>query len=273
MYFLPEKPDEFAYGIIPIINEIMPGSKVRYNGKLKMNIDGNNIDLSDLFRTVRLDPSNGYEIVADYFLKLLEFKNSESDFDLKNLLSVMPKIMPKIISQEYADSMPQDSITTIPWINGCLISLVIDFPNHITSIRKKMIKDWGLNDPEELYSFALQNLWRITEGKSFDIVDIKNENKEKVSRACIFNTNDGYDSSRILLPKLYDNISAELGKEYYVAIPSRDMFMAISAEHQPTIKKVISKIEQDYHSLPHPICLRLFLCVKDGVAAGSIDPM
>lgn len=274
MYLLPEKPDEFVHEIIPIINQIMPRSTIKYSGKLRLIIDGTHVDISDLFRTVRLDPQNGYEIVTSYFTKLFQFQGSEEyNIDFGNLLSVIPRIMPKIISQEYADNISDDLITTIPWVNGCLISLVIDFPSYIASIKKEMLAKWGIKDPEELYSFALQNLWKMTEGKTFDIVHIKNENQEQVSKGCVFRINDGYDSSRILLPKLYGNIAAELGNEYYVAIPSRDMFMAISAKHQPTIEKMMMKIEQDYNSLPHPICLRLFLCVKDGVAAGTMTPL
>tara|TARA_B100001778_G_scaffold334984_1_gene350320 strand:- start:6223 stop:6894 length:672 start_codon:yes stop_codon:yes gene_type:complete len=222
---------------------------------------------------VSLDPENGHEIVMNYFYTLFDFTDSEPEVDTSDFLSVLSRIMPRILTREQAESVPEDMITTIPWVNDCVISLVIDFPQCTMSIRRDMMEDWGIEDPEELYSFALQNLWDVTKGMTYDLVGLKDDDGEMTAKACIFNTKDGYDSSRILLPQMYRNLSAELGNEYYVAIPSRDMFLAISTEHRPTIERVVNRMQEDDEALPHPLSKELFLCVKDGVAAGRLDPL
>ena len=272
---LPEKPDEFGLEIVNIINEIRPDSNIKYNGKLQINIDGSFFDISNLFRMVNLDPDNGHEIVVKYFYTIFDFTDSEPEIDTNDLLSVVNRIMPRIITEKQANSLPNDVVTTIPWINECVISFVIDFPKYTMSIRKDMLENWNIRDPEELYGFSLQNLWDITKGITYDIIALKDDDGEQKAKGCMFNVKDGYDSSRILLPQIYRNMSAELGNEYYVAIPSRDTYLAISSEHEPTLSKLLLKMqsEGEKEELPHPLSEKLFLCVKDGVAPGILEPI
>lgn len=270
---LPEQPDEFGEEVADLLNSVRPESKAVYVGKFKILIEGSRIDISDLYRMIKKEPDNGRAIALKYFEDLLGFY--DSDIDFYNFLEVKHLVMPRIFPQDIADEMEPGKCIFKPWINGCVVAFVLDFPEVTININKQMMSAWGAVYAEDLEIFALKNLWEITKGVPIDMVSIESEDGSGQAKACLIKCDDSYDAARILLPRVYENLRKELGNEYYVAIPSRDFFMAISASGDRTdiIEMVERKVKEDYENMPYPICKRLFLCVKDGIAPGILKPL
>ena len=91
------------------------------------------------------------------------------------------------------------------------------------------------------------------------------ESKEG-GKAAILSQHDGYDAARLLLGGLYDRLAPQLGGNFFVATPARDMFVAFSHGPDPFLNRLKDRVEHDYRRLPYPITSDFFYVSRDGVA-------
>jgi uncharacterized protein YtpQ (UPF0354 family) len=81
----------------------------------------------------------------------------------------------------------------------------------------------------------------------------------------LFQTMDGYDSSRLLLPSLFERLREYLGGPFAAAIPNRDILLCFRDEEE-TVDRLRPQIAADYRRMPHQITDRLVLVTLDGIA-------
>jgi hypothetical protein len=65
---------------------------------------------------------------------------------------------------------------------------------------------------------------------------------------------------------LFDRLGSQLGGDFYVATPARDMFVALSPSPGPFVRRLRQRVEHDYKRLPYPITPDFFYVTRDGVA-------
>jgi hypothetical protein len=65
---------------------------------------------------------------------------------------------------------------------------------------------------------------------------------------------------------LHERLAPELDGDFLVAMPSRDMFVAMTANPEGFVERLRKRVDQDYRRLPYPITRELFLVTRDGVA-------
>ena len=119
---------------------------------------------------------------------------------------------------------------------------------------------WGLQ-PDDVDLIARENLARYSPDLQIQLVD-----SVEGGRAAIVSAQDGYDAARLLLGSLYERLAPELHGDFYVATPSRDMFLAMSCEPEPFVSRLVKRVQLDYRRLPYPITSHLFVVTRDGVA-------
>jgi uncharacterized protein YtpQ (UPF0354 family) len=83
---------------------------------------------------------------------------------------------------------------------------------------------------EELKTAALANLVQ----SSIEPEWMPNDDNHIIAR---FNQGDGFDAARLLLPGLHEELSPRLGKQFLVAIPSRDGFLAAPSQLEPQLRE------------------------------------
>ena len=132
------------------------------------------------------------------------------------------------------------------------------------SITVEQVLRWGV-DCDALDEIARENLARYAPDLEVQIVD-----SSEGGRAAIVARQDGYDAARLLLSSLHERLAPELGGDFLVATPARDMFLAISAKPAVFVDRIQSRVEQDFRRLPYPISSDFFLVTRDGVA-GTVD--
>ena len=88
-------------------------------------------------------------------------------------------------------------------------------------------------------------------------------------RAATFNIGDGYDAARLLLENLHGKLVADLGGDFLVAIPARDVFIAFPDQRNAFAHKLNEQVISDFRRMPYPITPKLFLVTRDGVAGGQ----
>ena len=79
----------------------------------------------------------------------------------------------------------------------------------------------------------------------------------------LFQTGDGYDASRLLLPTLHDRLREHLGSPFAAAIPTRDLLLCFRNDDE-TIARVKEQVADDFRRMPHQVTDRLLLVTPDG---------
>jgi len=259
---LPTEPEAFAEQVAELIKRMQPGHAVELVGPRELLIDGRRLDLENLYRMVAHDPERGMEIVEHYLDQLLASEAAELQkvsFDF-----VKPRIMPRIQPETIFKHLRRDLVAHVPFVNDTAVVFVIDLPQMTVSITAEQMVHWGV-DPEELEGIARENLLRYAPDLEVQLVESK-----EGGLAAIVSEHDGYDAARLLLDDLYTRLAPQLGGDFLVATPARDMFVAFTPSPEPFVGRLLDRVRDDYKRLPYPICSRLFYVTRDGVA-GTLD--
>ncbi|HYE01661.1 MAG TPA: DUF1444 family protein, partial [Phycisphaerales bacterium] len=145
-------------------------------------------------------------------------------------------------------------------VNDTVIVFVIDLPQMTVSVTTEQMVRWGLC-ADDLDGIARANLDTYAPELELQVVRSREGGK-----AAIVAEQDGYDAARLLLSGLFDRLAPELGGDFYVATPARDMFVAISPGPDAFLSRLKHRVAHDYRRLPYPITKDLFYVTRDGVA-------
>ncbi|MEO1129031.1 MAG: DUF1444 family protein [Planctomycetota bacterium] len=255
---LPREPEAFAEQVLFLLKRMKPDLDAELAGPRELIVDGRRLDLENLMRLVRTDETRGVEIVEQY----LDHLFADETF----AIGAMPwdiakhKIMPRIQPRSIFSHLSEEQVAHIPWVNDTVIVFVIDMLNMTVSVTTEQLVRWGATT-EDLEPLARDNLQSYTPE-----LDFRSLESEEGGRAVLLTLQDGYDASRLLLKNLFPVLAPQLGGDFLVATPSRDMFLAMTREPNPFVKRVCERVHADFTRLPYPITDRLFYVTRDGVA-------
>lgn len=152
-------------------------------------------------------------------------------------------------------SHPELEVITFSWLPdyNVQVCLVYDCPETMRFATRTQLSNQGLT-PEEGLKEAIKNLIKHpgTANYQMPFGDV----------ACFFETIDGYDATRILLPSVRRRLCEALGvPEYVIGIPNRDLLVAI---HGSAVEIFSEQIEKDCLSKPYPLTAQLFMANANG---------
>ncbi|MEL7238285.1 MAG: hypothetical protein AAGK78_05435, partial [Planctomycetota bacterium] len=81
----------------------------------------------------------------------------------------------------------------------------------------------------------------------------------------LFQSLDGFDASRLLLPNLHERLREHLGSPFVAAVPNRDILLCFRND-KDTVDSLRSQIRHDFRTMPHQITEKLLLVTPDGIA-------
>lgn len=258
MSAMPLEPEAFAEQVAVLLQRLKPELHVSLVGPRELIVNGRRLDLDNLHRLVQNEPTRGVEIVERYLEHLFD-EESMSASSLPWQLA-KPKIMPRIQPVSIFEHLSQELVAHVPFVNDTVIVFVIDLPHMTVSVTTEQMIRWGL-EPDDLDEVARRNLAMYTPELEFRTL-----NSAEGGRALVLNRQDGYDASRLLLGTLFDRLAPELGGDFLVATPSRDMLLALTLDPDQFVEKVRGQVQQDYARLPYPITYDFFYVTRDGVA-------
>lgn len=255
---MPHEPEAFAEQVAAILRRLHPDHAVQLSGPRELIVNGRRLDLENLFRLVNRDNDRGVEIVEHYLDQL--FNNESLVLTAASFDFARPRVMPRIQPETIFDHLIREQVAYVPFVNGTVIVFVLDLPNMTVSITTEQMVRWGV-DCDDLDRIARQNLAEYSPELNVQIVESREGGK-----AALLSEQDGYDAARLLLGNLYPRLAPELGGDFYVATPARDMFIAMTSRPEPFISRLKGRVAQDYKRLPYPITSELFYVTRDGVA-------
>jgi uncharacterized protein YtpQ (UPF0354 family) len=256
---MPREPEAFAEQVVEILRRSHPEFEVTLIGPREALVNGKHLDLENLHRLVRHDESRGREIVENYLDHL--FASEVVGVESLPREAAERMVMPRIHHESIFGRLNQEQIAHVPFVNETVVLFVIDLPHMTVSVTTEQCVKWGVT-PDDLEVIAKRNLDRYAPEIRMHFVQ-SNEG----GRAAIVSEQDGYDASRLLMSDLHEALAPELGGDFLVATPSRDMFLAITPEPEPFVSRLHERVHRDFRRLPYPITDALFLVTRDGVAA------
>ena len=155
---------------------------------------------------------------------------------------------------------PSPGVISQPLVPGLMIAYAIDNDRTIAYISRTRFEQWGI-PLEQLHQTAIENL--VNRSESIAAHAAQDESGQV--NLILFQTMDGYDASRILLPTLHDRLREHLGSAFAAGIPNRDILICFR-DDAPTVARLERQIAEDYRRMPHQVTDRLLLVTPDGIA-------
>lgn len=146
-----------------------------------------------------------------------------------------------------------------PFLADLIISYVIEEPGSVAYISEQHLERWGLAE-HELHERAMANLRRRTVERGSHTVTGEGDR-----RLVIFDAQDGFDATRLLLPDLIEPWAAGLPGALVVGIPNRDFLIIFSDADRTILTAVAHQIQREAAERAHGLTDQLFT-----VSAGQV---
>ncbi len=258
MGVMPREPEAFAESVANLLRRLQPEYAVDLVGPRELLVNGRRLDLENLYRMVSHEPARGTEIVEHYLEQL--FTGDAVQLMTMSLDFARARIMPRIQPESIFEHLSREQVAHVPFVNDTVIVFVTDLPHMTVSITTEQQLRWNLS-VEEMEEIARNNLNEYAPDLEVQLVESKEGGK-----AAIISQHDGYDAARLLLGGLFERLAPQLGGDFLVATPARDMFVALSPRPAPFIERLRERVMHDFRRLPYPISPDFFLVTRDGVA-------
>jgi len=251
--------DQFSRQVIEIVRSRFPLVKIaRAEQSFALRINGHIASLENLYRMSLLRPEDVKHHVERWAVELLRAAEGTPDQD-PSFDRVKDRILPMILLQ----SETQDdgaAIVAEPLIDGLQIAYAIDSDRTIAYIPQAVFLRWNMT-LDDLHHVAIANL--VARSESISAHAAADEDGEV--NLILFQTMDGFDASRILLPTLHERLREHLGSPFAAGIPNRDILLCFRNDEE-TVARLKDKIADDFRQMPHQVTEKLLLVTPDGLA-------
>ena len=258
---VPRDPEPFTEAVARILREFRPDASVQIVAPFRLSVDGRLMQLDNLHRMID-DSPEACTVVRGYLERVLE--GDSIGATPIPLAVARGRIMPRIQPESLFETVDREQVAHVPWVNGTVIVFVIDMPEVTVSVSTEQMIRWGLQ-PDDLESIARRNLMRYRPRMEMQMISSKDG-----GRAAFVSLRDGYDAARILMEGLHARLANELGGNFFVATPARDVFLAISHGPDSFVDRVRERVTRDFQRMPYPITTDFFIVTRDGVAGTAM---
>ncbi len=284
----PLSRESFAQAVVERVRRRFPLVKIgRAQQPFSVRVNGHVASLENLYRISRLKPGDlqhqierwavellrasegtpdreaGFDEIADRLLPMLMPAEAMGAEDPDDLLTapVMDVTGPAAAKAKPGSKSPVDTLVTQPLVAGLRVAYVIDGDRTIAYVPWEALARWEI-DVDRLHERALANLVRQSE--SMNAHAAKDADTGEINLV-LFQSLDGFDASRLLLPNLHERLRDHLGSPFVAAVPNRDILVCFRGD-EATVEGLRARIKQDYRTMPHQVTDRLLLVTADGLA-------
>lgn len=196
----------------------------------------------------------------------------------QTLLTVRNAVYTFLIALQESETLPEDWSTCVmplllnidlpcppnlvarPFIGPLAISYVVNTDTYFRWVTTDDMPHMGI-DEEQLYAIARANLERSCHALVIDAPPAMADGQDRVLS---FQTNDGLDAARVLIPSFFQRFSPRFGdSNLLVAIPARDTLLIAAENDQSHAALLAWRVGIDRAHRPHPL-LEELLKISDG---------
>ena len=256
----PLSKEQFLARVVAIVHERFPLVKIEPGDEgFSLSVNGATAPLENLYRVTTLHPDDLKHHVERWAVELLRASEGTPDASA-NFEDVKERILPMVVRAADDGSAPSPTVVSQPLVPGLSTAYAIDNDRTIAYIAKSRFEQWGVTI-DQLHQTALDNLT----ARSQEIAAHAAQDEDGRVNLILFQTMDGYDASRILLPTLHDRLREHLGSPFAAGIPNRDILLCFRDDDE-TIGRLKEQIAEDYRRMPHQVTDQLLLITPDGIA-------
>jgi uncharacterized protein YtpQ (UPF0354 family) len=137
-------------------------------------------------------------------------------------------------------------------LEDLIVTYVISEPQSVVYITEEHLERWELNE-SELHAQALANLRQLTdEERDYKTIG------SGAQRLFFWETQDGYDASRLLLTDTLAAWQAQLPGQIVIGIPNRDFLIAFSDTDRTILEGIAQQVQRDSIQQDHGLTDKLF---------------
>jgi len=249
--------EQFVDQVLQYVHEKFPLVKIsRGKEPFSMLVNGHLASMENVYRMAVLQPEDLRHHIERWVVELVRAAEGTPD-RTGSFEELRDRILPMIVADGQRDKR---TMVTEPLLEGLSVAYAIDSDRTIAYIPEQQFKDWSI-DRQTLHEAALENLVKRSESMSAHAAQ---DDDGKIN-LILFQTMDGYDASRVLLPNLHEKLREHLGSPFVAAIPNRDILLCFRND-DPTVERLREQIEADHQRMPHGVTDRLLLVTPDGIA-------
>ena len=226
-----------------------------------LRINGADQPLEHLYRTVLLRPDEMRHQIERWIVELLRAAENAPEHG-GSFEEIKDRILPMIVTDKEVEGRHHQTLTQ-PLVAGLHVAYAIDSDRSIAYIPHPQFAAWGVSR-DDVHEVAISNLVARSESMAAQAA----QDEEGNITLILFQTGDGYDASRVLLPTLHERLREHLGSPFAAAIPNRDILLCFRNDEE-TIGRVKGQVEEDYRKMPHQVSDKLLLVTADGLAPHS----
>jgi uncharacterized protein YtpQ (UPF0354 family) len=146
-----------------------------------------------------------------------------------------------------------------PFLGDLMITYVISEGSRLAYINEQHLERWQAST-HDLHEQAIANLRQRTDDRgSYTATG------EGARRIIIFNTQDGFDATRLLLPDMLTELRGQFPGRMVIGVPNRDFMILFSDADETILANVASQIEADAAQQANGLTDRLFTLEGGGV--------
>jgi uncharacterized protein YtpQ (UPF0354 family) len=253
---LPSR-QEFVEQLFKVVGKRFPLVKLSDGDEpFTVRVNGNLVGLENLYRMSQLKPDDITHSIERWVVELLRAAEGSPDRELA-YDELKERILPMILPE---NSSAHEGVVSESLVEGLRIGYAIDNDRTIAYIPQAHFANWGVS-LEDLHDTAIDNLVRRSEQMSAHAAQDDDGNISLI----IFQTMDGYDASRVLLPTLHEKLREHLGSPFCAGIPNRDILLCFRNDDE-TVNRLRAQIQDDFRKMPHQVTDQLLLVTADGIA-------
>ncbi len=225
-----------------------------------LRVNGQMVGLENIYRMVALHTEAAGERLHQidrWVVELLRASEGTPD-NTGTYAELKDRILPMVVTAGAGDAY-KGTVHT-PLVDGLLVAYAIDQDRTISYIPRERFETWGVS-VDDLHTLAIDNLV----ARSEQLAAHAAEDDDGEVNLILFQTMDGYDASRLLLPTLHERLREYLGSPFGAAVPNRDMLLCFRND-DATVARLRKQVAADYRSMPHQVTDRLLLVTADGIA-------
>jgi len=249
--------EQFVDQVLQYVHEKFPLVKIsRGKEPFSMLVNGHLASMENVYRMAVLQPEDTRHHIERWVVELVRAAEGTPD-RTGSFEELRDRILPMIVADAERD---RRTMVTEPLLEGLSVAYAIDSDRTIAYIPEQQFKDWSI-DRQTLHEAAIDNLVKRSESMSAHAA----QDDEGKINLILFQTMDGYDASRVLLPNLHEKLREHLGSPFVAAIPNRDILLCFRNDPE-TVERLREQIETDHKRMPHGVTERLLLVTPDGIA-------
>jgi hypothetical protein len=251
--------EKFIDQVIEVVKQRFPLVKIARDEKqnFSLKINGHVAPMENLYRICELQPEGLQHHIERWTVELIRAGEGTPDQDAK-FDDIKERILPIVVAENGGE--PSDKMVTQPLVPGLEVAYAVDNDRTVTYIPNAYLKRWKVS-VEKLHETAIHNLV----SKSETINAHAAQDDDGRINLILFQTMDGFDASRILLPTLHDRLREHLGNQFAAAIPNRDILLCFRDDTE-TVDRLRDQIATDFRQMPHQITDKILLITPDGIA-------